>query len=149
MKRIVMAAMLLVAMTMLTPLAQAQCPSSTFVGTWVFSVKGFQFPVLSVIASAGRFVASEGADRPGLPVRQNLTITASTSITGSISRLETDATGRFQLFPNCSGGTLTANLSGRGATFEFFFVNQNEIVLVGNREGDILTGSARRFNTGA
>lgn len=129
-------------------IAPPACPAQrleALAGTWVFSVKGFSFVRQFFVASAGRFVASVGTDRNGGPLGQ-LLITASSSVEASPVRLERDA-GRFQVNANCTGGTLTFNLSSRPIQFDFFFAGANDIVMVGSNNGDIVWGSARRFGT--
>jgi hypothetical protein len=128
-----------------TRVAAVACPADPLLslsGTWVFSTEGFTFPPTRFLGSAGRFVATINATT-GAGV---LSITQSTSVDGGPTRLETDA-GRFQVDPGCAGGTLTFNTSSRPVQFDFFFVNANEILLVGSNNGDIVTGEARRFGT--
>ena len=70
---------------------------------------------------AGRLVASPGTDLGGNALGL-LTITATSNFTNpiSITRLERDA-GRYQINRDCTGGTLTFNLSSRPLQFEFYF----------------------------
>jgi hypothetical protein len=147
-QRIVLAAVLLLALVIAAPQAQAQCPAGAFEGAWVFEIEGFAFPNLAAVVSAGRMIAFTSPDpqRPGLPPRQTLAITASSSISGSPVRNENDA-GRWALKDDCSGGTLTFNLSSRPAQFDFYFVNGSRIVFVSTNNGDILRGSAVRYGT--
>lgn len=133
----------LLASAVLSPLASAQCvgaPASALLGTWTFSSSGFQIPPLGFVASAGRFTASLGAAGKNV-----LSITATSSINGSPTRYETDA-GSFQVLDNCTGGTLTFNLSSRPVQFEFYFVNADEIILISNsgNRTDNVVGTARR-----
>jgi hypothetical protein len=133
----------LMAVALFSPSATAQCvgtPAAALTGTWTFSTSGFQFPPTLFLASAGRFTASVGGAG-----RNILSITATSSIDGNTARYETDA-GSFQVLDNCTGGTLTFNLSSRPVQFEFYFVNADEIVLISNSgyRTDIVVGTARR-----
>src|SRR5438046_2142863 len=94
-------------------------------GVWNFEMDGFNFPPTTLLASVGRFVATLGTDRSGATIGI-LSITQTTSIDGSIARLETDI-GRFKVNPGCETGTLTFNTSSRPAQFDFFVVSINEI----------------------
>jgi hypothetical protein len=140
-RNIIAAATFFAAGVLLTPSAHAQCPAvplSTLVGTWAFSAEGFQFPPTLFLGAGGRFVASINGGGAGV-----LTITQSASIDGSVVRQEVDA-GRFQISDDCTRGTLTFNVSSRPIQFDFFFVNANEIVMVGTNNADIVTGEATR-----
>ena len=117
-------------------------PLSTLFGTWAFQWDGFQFPPTEFLATAGRFTATQGTDRSGGPIGV-LSITQSSAVDGSITRLESD-TGRFAINADCSGGTLTLNVSSRPIQFDFFFTNANNIVLVGSNNADIVEGFATR-----
>jgi hypothetical protein len=110
---------------LMTPWAHAQattskCPANInplqlLVGTWTFSTQGFGPTSTQPFSSAGQFVARIGTDGRG-----SLTITNTASRNGQITRLETDA-GTYQLLPDCSGGTLTFNLSTGPLQFDFWF----------------------------
>ena len=126
----------------------AGCPANpldALTGTWVFSSEGFQFPPTAFLAAAGRFIATPGLDRAGNPIGL-LAITQTSARDGSTTRQEADA-GRFQINSDCTGGTLTFNVSSRPIQFDFFFVSVNEIIFVGSNNADIVIGSARRFGT--
>jgi hypothetical protein len=72
-------------------------------------------------AIAGFWNASVGLNRANSPVGL-LAITASSNLGygGSITRLESDA-GSFQANADCSGGTLTLNLSSRPVQLDFWY----------------------------
>ena len=123
------------------PPAHAQCTLDTFTGTWVFSMEGFAVPRIQVLAAAGRIVATISPSGSGV-----LAITSTSGVNGTTTRLEKDA-GRFQVNSDCSGGTLTFNLSSRPAQFDFFFVHFGKIVFVGTNNGDVLLGKAERTGT--
>lgn len=144
MKRSILAVALLVAAAV-SPSAQAQCPVpgaplQALVGTWAFSTQGFQTPVdAGFLAAGGRFTASISPTTG----RGVLTVTATTSLNGSIVRQETDA-GIFQVDDDCTGGVLRFNLSSRPIEFEIYFVNSDEIALVSDTNRDAVVGTARR-----
>ncbi len=125
-----------IAAMLVTPNAQAQCPLSTLAGTWVFTTDGLTSPYFQLLASGGRFVATVGVNKAGSPVGL-LGITQTLAVNGSITRLETDP-GSYQLFDDCSGGTLTFNTGSRPVQFDFFFINATEIQMVGTNNGDIV-----------
>jgi hypothetical protein len=102
----------------------SQCPTGInplqlLVGTWTFSTEGISltstpFGLAGPQTSAGQFVGSISPAGAGV-----LSITNTTSRNGQITRLETDA-GRYQVFPDCSGATLTFNLSTGPVSFDVF-----------------------------
>jgi hypothetical protein len=102
-------------------------------------MEGFAVPRIQVLAAAGRVVATISPAGAGV-----LAITSSSGVNGTTTRLEKDA-GRFQVNSDCSGGTLTFNISSRPAQFDFFFVNFAKIVFVGTNNGDVILGKAERF----
>ena len=70
---------------------------------------------------AGRFVPSIGTDRAGNPVGLlAITATSNFTIAHSVTRQESDA-GGYQINGDCSGGTLTFNLSSRPLRYQFYF----------------------------
>ncbi len=141
MKKFSLAVAALLAAAVFSPSAQAQCvaaPLQSLAGTWTFSFDGFQFPPTLFLGAAGRLTATVNAAGRGI-----LSITATSSIDGSPVRLETDA-GYFQVDDDCTGGSLQFNLSSRPVQFEFYFVNPDEIVFVGNTNRDVVLGGARR-----
>jgi hypothetical protein len=108
--------------------AQTSCPSGVnplqlLVGTWSFSTHGFVSQTgaptsMSPFSGVGQFVASigtQGGQQVGL-----LTITQTSVANGEAIRQEQDA-GTYTIFPDCSGGTLTFNLSTRPQQLEFRF----------------------------
>ena len=140
MKKVALAVATLLAAAVFSPSAQAQCvaaPLQALAGAWTFSFDGFQLPPFNILGAAGRFTATVNGGR-GI-----LSITATSSINGSPVRLETDA-GYFQVDDDCTGGSLQFNLSSRPIQFEFYFVNPDEIVFVGNTNQNIVLGGARR-----
>jgi hypothetical protein len=73
---------------------------------------------------AGFWDASVGADRAGNPLGI-LAITATSNLGylgQSVTRLEADA-GRYQANADCSGGTLTHNMSSRPMQYDFWYVS--------------------------
>jgi hypothetical protein len=113
-------------------------PLQALAGTWSFSMDGTALST-QPFASAGRFVAGIGTDLVGNPIGL-LTIT---NTSGSV-RQETD-TGRYQINPDCSGGTLTFNLSSHPITLDFWFVNGGgELFFANTNPGDIIRGSGKR-----
>lgn len=124
--------------------APAACPADRLLalaGDWSFSIDGFFVPAPRFLAWVGRFTASVGSNRTGAPIGE-LLITSSSSADGSPVRLETDA-GRYQINADCTGGTLTFNLSSRPMQFDFVFTAQGQIAFVSTNHSDILVGSAR------
>lgn len=69
---------------------------------------------------AGSFTPSIGLDRANQPLGL-LAITATSNIDTSATRLESD-TGRYTVYPDCSGGQFTYNLSSRPVQYDFWFV---------------------------
>jgi hypothetical protein len=115
-------------------------PLQTLSGRWVFSMEGFAPSPQQPFASAGQFLASIGT-RGGSPIGL-LTITQTSDLSGSITSQETD-TGTFQIFPDCSGGSLTFNLSSRPLTFDFWFKNGGTAIrFVSTTPGTIVHGTA-------
>lgn len=115
-------------------------PLQILEGTWTYSADGV-FPPTQSYASAGTFRASVGTDKAGSP-KGLLAITQTTSLNGQSIRQETDA-GSYQIFPDCSGGTLTLNLSTRPIAFDFWFDRcGKEIRVVGTTPGAVVRGSA-------
>lgn len=71
-----------------------------------------------------------------------LTITTTSRDGFGVTRLETDA-GRYQVSPNCLGGTLTFNLSSRPMQFDFWFSDLNrQLFIVSTTPGKAATGRA-------
>lgn len=130
----------------MAPQAHAQCPAGTtnplsvLVGKWTYDMDG-QLPGGLAYAAAGQFVASVGTTPSGVAVGR-LTITQSSS---DGARQETDA-GTYQISLDCSGGTLTFNLSQRPLQFDFWFDEAfGEIRFVCTNPGIAVRGSAERF----
>jgi hypothetical protein len=147
--RIIVLAVICVITTLGTlPSAQAQpsCaivadPLILLVGTWIFDMEGFAPPPMP-FASAGQFMATirtvNGVEVP------RLTITRSTS---DGVRQEID-TGSYQIFDDCSGGTLIFNTSTRPFQFDFWFDELfGEIRFVSTNPGFVIVGSAERILT--
>jgi hypothetical protein len=134
-----------IACLIMAPGLYAQCPQGTdplqlLVGTWTFSTNGFS-PAIQPFASSGQFTASistRAGNRIGL-----LSITSTASLNGQIVRQEIDA-GTYQIFADCSGGTLTFNLSSRPLAFDFWFANGGtEISFVSITSGGTIHGTAK------
>jgi len=122
----------------------AASPLQALAGTWTFSAQGVG-PSTVPFSSTGTFLASISS-RAGSPTG----ILAITQSSSGLARLEKDA-GTYQVFPDCSGGTLTFNLSSRPITFDFWFVKQTladvqtgtEIRLVSQNDGLYVVGNAK------
>lgn len=110
----------------------------TLFGGWTFSTEGFGLSA-QPFASAGRFVATRDV-RNSVPAGL-LAITSTASSNGQIIRQETDA-GSYQIYSDCSGGTLTFNLSTRPLAFDFWFVEFGRIAFVSTTPGVTVRGSA-------
>jgi hypothetical protein len=121
-------------------------PLLALTGTWVFSVQGFTGPATNALGAAGRFTATIDTDQNGDQVGV-LKITQSSGIGDQSTRLESDI-GAFQINSDCSGGSLTFNLSTRPVQYDFFFVNTDEIALISTNRGDVVDGSAERVDAG-
>lgn len=126
----------------------AQCPADPLLalsGRWTFNIQGT--PTNRALnhdfAIAGQFVAS--ATRPGFPSPNGvgwLTITATSWINGSVTRLESDI-GRYQLNADCSGGSLIMNLSSYPMQYDFWFQNGGQSMhIVSTVNGKPAIGSA-------
>jgi hypothetical protein len=96
-------------------------------------------------AAAGQFTAFIGVipgAPAGTPAVGRLTITQSSS---DGAKQEVDA-GTYQIFADCSGGTLTFNLSTRALQFDFWFdENFGEIRFVATTPGVAIRGTSERF----
>ncbi|MBY0504256.1 MAG: hypothetical protein K2X03_10115 [Bryobacteraceae bacterium] len=123
-------------------------PLSRLVGPWTYNVQTLfrNTSVFNRTASAGRFVASTGVDAAGSP-RGVLNINATSLFlfgptpSGS-TRLEDDL-GRFQIFDDCTGGTLTMNLSSGPLQYDFWFYNNNQsLYMISTTPGSGAMGSA-------
>lgn len=125
----------------------AVAPLSLLNGPWTFNVQTLTKPFDGAqITVAGRWVASVGADRLGNPVGL-LNINATTLRTSFFghpdpTRLESDY-GSFQINADCTGGTLTMNLSSYPMQYDFWFYdNYQKMYIVSTRPGRGATGSA-------
>ncbi|HEY1493458.1 MAG TPA: hypothetical protein VGF49_02905, partial [Candidatus Solibacter sp.] len=91
-------------------------------------------------AGAGQFSAA--IDTLTDPESGIMSVTQSSSVP---VRSEMD-TGTYQVLPDCSGGTMTFNVSNEPITFDFWFDNTfTEIRFVSTTSGTALRGSAARF----
>ncbi len=122
-------------------------PLSLLSGPWTFNVQTLsQLYDPAQISVAGRFVASAGTNTLGQAVGL-LKINASTLRTArnggnDPTRLETDA-GSFQINADCTGGTLTMNLSSYPMQYDFWFYdNYQKMYIVSTTAGRGATGSA-------
>jgi hypothetical protein len=104
------------------PLANAQCPAGNplqvLVGTWSFKAQGAGTTNYS---SAGQFTATIGLAGQPAATTGLLSIVATTNFNNVVTRQERD-TGRYQVFPDCSGVTLSINLSTRPIVVECWFL---------------------------
>lgn len=131
---VVMAGLLMSAATQAqTP---AACPTGVnplqvLVGTWTFTSNGFTQSApgssSTPFASIGRFSAMV-VTRSGQQVGV-LTVLRTANNNGQVSRLESDA-GSYQVYPDCSGGTLNFNLSTGPVQYEFLFNGMSALNLV-------------------
>ena len=129
----------------------AACPANTLSllnGSWTFNVQTIVKDRADANwAATGRFRASVGADRLGNPIgllNINAASLQTTSFFGlpSPTRLEDDI-GLFQINEDCTGGTLTMNLSSFPMQYDFWFYNNNQsIYFVSISPGRGATGSA-------
>jgi hypothetical protein len=120
------------------------CPSNpldALTGTWTYSTEGLTGAAVP-FSSSGLFLASTGAGRSG-NVTGLLNITNTSSQNGLITSQEVDG-GSFQVNANCSGGTLTFNLSTRPLQFDFWFIDDHEIRFVSTSAGFTIRGTATR-----
>jgi hypothetical protein len=125
--------------------SNAKCPAGTaspltgLTGTWTFGMDG-QVPRGIPFDAPGQFTASISTVNNGQVGILSLTQSSSTSV-----RLETDS-GTYQIFPDCSGGTMTFNVSNRPLAFDFWFDDTfGEIRFVSTTSDAAAQGSARRF----
>ncbi|MES1257345.1 MAG: hypothetical protein ABUS51_02900 [Acidobacteriota bacterium] len=122
----------------------AACPANpldSFTGMWTFSVSGL-IPEIQHFAAAGQFTASS-TDSAGNPAAL-ITILDTSSIDGQLTRQSPDS-GKFQILPDCSGGSLRLNFAASPMNFDFWFFNGGtEIVLIGTDNGTAVSGKARR-----
>ncbi|MCU1233641.1 MAG: hypothetical protein JWP63_1608 [Candidatus Solibacter sp.] len=113
--------------------AHAQCPAGVtnplqaLAGSWAFKLTGLNF------GAAGIFTATVGVD-PRIPaVTQGLlSATTTSNNNGIVVRQETETNSiKYQVFPDCSGGTITLVATSRPITFDFYFLEGfTEIYLV-------------------
>ncbi|MBY0507540.1 MAG: hypothetical protein K2X03_26740 [Bryobacteraceae bacterium] len=137
--------LLLTTVAAATPL-YGQCPANPLTalsGTWTFNVQTNNVPGQPYFVVAGQFTATPGAANS---LNGVLAITA-TSVLGnflsaSTTREEQDA-GRYQINDNCTGGTLTMNLSSFPMQYDFVFVDGGRsLYLISTSPGRSATGSA-------
>jgi hypothetical protein len=115
-------------------------PLQSLLGTWTYETSGF-FGQTLPFASAGIFTAALS------PVAGSLTgivIFTNTISMGGYITGETAYTGTYSVLSNCSGGTITFNLSANRMQFNFYFEKGGtEIVLVSEDLGDTVIGRAK------
>jgi hypothetical protein len=146
MKRLSVVILCAVAVMLLAPLANAACPAvgnplQVLVGTWTFRAAGVG---ATSYVSAGQFTASIVPTGP-LAGTGRLSIVATTNFNNVVTRQEVD-TGSYQIFPDCSGGVLTMNLSTVPLVVEFFFKEGNsEIDFVSINPALPIGGEASRI----
>jgi hypothetical protein len=144
------------ASAILVPQARAACAAGTnpleaLAGTWTFSKQGFNFPPTEFIAAAGRFTARVVPVSGPISPIGILQVAETASRDGSAVHLSVDGlpgNSRYQVYDDCSGGTLTFNTPGRPQQAEFYFATPDEIVFVGSQNADIVSGSAKRVSAG-
>jgi len=129
-----------VALLLLAPSVNAQCPAdatplSVLVGSWAYQcqlVGPTAFPPLPTsYVSAGAFTASIGTDRRGNPAGV-LTSIQSSLVNGNPVRFESDFGASFyEGFANCGGVTLEFSFSTRGVVLDCWFqANRNILYCV-------------------
>ena len=130
----------------ITPPTHAQCPAGTtnpaelLFGTWTFDMRGEVGAILS-FASAGQFTAALQTLSGGGQIA-GLTITRSTSTGVSLEVIS----GRYQIFSDCSGGTLTFNTFSGPSQFDFWFDEFfSEIRFVSTNNDVAVKGTAEMF----
>ena len=121
--------------------------------TWTFSTESSNFNPTGD-ASVGFFTAHFDPTRP-FSSQGVLTITETVNqfmTTGTVTRLA-HVSGRYQVYPDCSGGELMFMLSNQAVQFEFVFANNfSEIFMMSDQlQGtpvsflEILVGTAVRM----
>jgi hypothetical protein len=123
-------------------------PLSLLSGPWTFNsqtIAANDFARLNW-SWTGRFVASTSVDRGGNAIGV-LDITATSLLTNNggadnATRQERNV-GRFQIFDDCTGGTLTFNLGSRPMQYDFWFYdNRQSIRMISTTPGFGAAGSA-------
>ena len=147
MKRWIFAITCAAAFCLSAPLAEAQCPATitnplqALVGTWSFKAEGV-FPLSYV--SAGQFKASVTTDRGGNIVGM-LDIIDTVVKNGTVVRQERYQ-GKYQIFPDCSGGVLILNSGQNHIEYDFWFIEgMTEIFMVSNDPGLPVSGEASKI----
>jgi hypothetical protein len=133
-------------------------PLEALVGTWTFSSKTFAAARFShqgeaeggnqgaqPFVSAGTFEASI---RAGTAATVGvLTITQSSNNNGKVTRQET-LIGTYDVFPDCSGGTLTFNMSSQPIHFDFWFAGvRNQIAAVSTTPAAVIWTDGTRLDS--
>jgi hypothetical protein len=75
-----------------------------------------------------------------------LSTTITTSRNGEV--VQETGTGTYQVFSDCSGGSLTFNLESGPVSYNFFFGTSGDISLVGTDFGDTLSGLGKKGGPG-
>jgi hypothetical protein len=106
---------------------------------WTFDMDGFG-PLPAAFAGAGQFTATirtiNGVETPTLSITQS----SSASL-----RLEA-VPGKYQIFGDCSGGTLLFNTDSGPSQFDFWFDEfYGEIRFVSTSSQFVITGRAERI----
>ncbi|MBY0506076.1 MAG: hypothetical protein K2X03_19320 [Bryobacteraceae bacterium] len=127
------------------------CPANPLsllsgIGAWTFNAQAQPKSRADANFSiAGRFVVAESGT---LAINATSLRPAFEESSPGAIRLEVDA-GSFQIFPDCTGGTLTMNLSSFPMQYDFWFYNNGRsLYLVSTREGRGASGSAHASVTG-
>ena len=147
MSKLTIAALCVLMFLLAIPQAEAACPANTnplqmLVGSWAFRAEGVSF---YGEGAAGSFAASIATSGPFMG-RGVLSITTSYNFYGTVSRLE-KAIGTYQIFPDCSGGTLSMNLANRPVAYDFWFASGGtQLYMVSADNGlSVLTGTASKL----
>jgi hypothetical protein len=103
-----------------TPTCGSANPLSTFAGTWAFLTQDYES------AETGRIVA-QISPSSGLGVLTSLT--TGSGFGGNVI-VQAPGTGRYEIYPDCSGGQLYINTSELQYQYAFVFVGPSEIFMV-------------------
>ena len=134
--------------------AAPACPAGTaplnYLGgtTWSFHAESpFWFTAGPVgAASVGIFKPTVGTDKNGNPIGVLAISETLNTANGAVTRLA-GATGRYTVYPDCSGGELFFNLGHQWVQFEYVLINANEMYMLTDSwaDGLVMAGHAKRY----